>query len=90
MGVFGVSYDAPATNRAFADRYQLPFVLLSDTDRSLARAVGASIPLLPFPKRISYLVGSDGAVLKAYPRVKPARHAAEVLADARTLLTVPG
>ena len=90
MGVFGVSYDAPATNRAFADRYHLPFPLLSDTDRSLARAVGAAIPLLPFPKRISYLVGRNGAVLKAYPKVRPASHAAEVVADARTLLTRPG
>ena len=88
--MFGVSYDAPATNRAFADRYNLPFLLLSDADRSLARAVGAAIPLLPFPKRISYLVGGNGSVIKAYPGVKPSRHAAEVLADARTLLTAPG
>jgi peroxiredoxin Q/BCP len=83
--VYGVSYDSPETNRAFAEKHRLPFLLLSDTDRELARAVGAAIPLLPFPRRISYLVGADGAVLKAYPKVAPATHAEEVLADYRAL-----
>jgi peroxiredoxin Q/BCP len=83
--VYGVSYDSPETNRAFAEKHRLPFLLLSDTDRALAKAVGAAIPLLPFPKRISYLVGADGRVLKAYPKVSPATHAEEVLEDYRSL-----
>jgi len=80
-----VSYDSPETNRAFAERQHLPFLLLSDTNRTLARAVGAAIPLLPFPKRISYLIGADGTVLKAYPKVTPATHAEDVLRDYREL-----
>ncbi len=80
-----MSYDSPETNRQFAAANHLPFRLLSDRDRSLARAVGAAIPLLPFPKRMSVLVGSDGRVLKVYPRVTPATHAAEVIADFKTL-----
>ena len=80
-----MSYDSPETNRAFAERQHLPFLLLSDTDRTLAKAVGAAIPLLPFPKRVSYVVGADGTVLKAYPRVTPATHANEVLEDFRAL-----
>ena len=83
--MYGVSYDSSETNRAFAERHHLPFLLLSDTDRALARAVGAAIPLLPFPKRVSYLVGADGTVLKAYPKVTPATHAEEVLEDYRAL-----
>jgi len=81
LKVFGVSYDSPKKNRAFAEKYSLQFLLLSDSDRGLARAVGASSILLPIPKRVSYLVGADGTVLEAYPRVTPAAHAAEVLAD---------
>ena len=81
LQVFGVSYDSPKNNQKFADRYHLQFLLLSDSDRGLAKAVGASSILLPVPKRISYLVGADGTVLKAYPKVSPAAHAAEVLAD---------
>jgi peroxiredoxin Q/BCP len=85
VSVYGVSYDSPETNRAFAETHHLPFLLLSDTDRTLARAVGAAIPLLPFPKRVSYLIGADGTVLKAYSKVVPATHGEEVLEDFRAL-----
>ncbi len=81
LKVFGVSYDSPKANRAFAEKYHLPFLLLSDSDHSLAKEVGAARTLLPVPKRISYLVGADGRVLAAYPDVDPASHAGEVLAD---------
>ena len=81
--MYGVSYDSPETNRSFAERHHLPFLLLSDTDHTLARAVGAAIPLLPVPKRVSYLIGADGTVMKAYPKVSPATHAEEVLDDFR-------
>ncbi len=85
MTVVGVSYDKPETNRGWAEKNELPFQLLSDRDRELAGAVGAARALLPVPKRISYLVGTDGAVLVAYPDVKPSAHAAEVLADLERL-----
>ncbi len=85
LKVFGASYDSPADNKAFAEKFNLPFLLLSDSEKTLADAVGASRLLLPFPKRISYLVGSDGNVLKAYPSVKPSEHAAQVLSDFRKL-----
>jgi peroxiredoxin Q/BCP len=85
LKVFGVSYDSPKVNAAFAEKYRLQFPLLSDGERKLATAVGAERALLPVPKRISYLVGADGKVLKAYPKVSPAEHAAEVLADLKQL-----
>lgn len=81
LQVFGVSFDTPKANRAFAEKYHLPFRLLSDSDHALAKQVGAARALIPYPKRISYLVGPDGHILKAYPDVDPARHAAEVLHD---------
>ena len=85
LAVFGVSYDTPADNAAFAAKYRLPFLLLSDSNKELAEQVGATRAMLPAPKRISYLVGRDGRILKAYPSVKPAEHAQEVLADFREL-----
>lgn len=81
LQVFGVSFDTPDRNHRFRQRFQLPFPLLSDSDQALAKEVGAKLPLLPVPKRISYLIGTDGRVLKAYPVVRPRGHAAEVLAD---------
>jgi peroxiredoxin Q/BCP len=83
--VLGVSYDSPEKNRAFADKNSLPFLLLSDSDHELAKAVGAARALLPYAKRVSYLVGPDGRVLVAYPDVDPDTHAAEVIADYRAL-----
>ena len=83
--VLGVSFDSPAANRAFAEHHGLPFRLLTDRGGHLARAAGAKMPLLPLPWRISYLVGADGRVHKAYPQIDPRRHPREVLQDARTL-----
>jgi len=80
--IFGVSFDAPATNAEFAKQQSFPFRLLSDTDRALAVAVGAAdAPSQAMAKRVSYLVGPDGKVLKAYGDVNPKAHADEVLRD---------
>ena len=61
-------------------------MLLSDRDHELAKSVGASRALLPMPKRVSYLIGGDGTVLKNYPDVDPKTHAAEVIEDYRALI----
>ena len=87
--MLGVSYDKPEKNRVFAEKNSLPFLLLSDRDHELAKSVGAARALIPFAKRISYLVGSDGIVLKNYPDVDPKTHAQEVLKDYRNLIANP-
>jgi len=84
--VLGVSYDTPEKNRKFAAKNALPFRLLSDRDHELAKAVGAARSLVPFAKRVSYLVGRDGIVLEAYPDVDPKTHAKEVLNDYRAFI----
>ena len=85
MNVVGVSYDKPEDNRKWAEKNNLPFKLLSDHDKTLAKAVGAARSMIPVPKRISYLIGADGTVLVAYPDVKPGEHAEEVVADIERL-----
>jgi len=85
VSVVGVSYDKPESNRKWAEKNDLPFKLLSDREKTLAKAVGAARSMIPLPKRISYLIGADGAVLVAYPDVKPGEHAEEVLADLERL-----
>jgi peroxiredoxin Q/BCP len=80
--ILGVSFDAPAENKAFVDAERFPFRLLSDTGRTLAVAVGAADSRAqPAAKRISYLVGGDGKVRAVYGSVTPATHAKDVLAD---------
>jgi peroxiredoxin Q/BCP len=80
--VLGASYDGVAANRAFADKFGYTFKLLCDVDRSLGEAYGASDPDEPdYPRRISYLIGPDRRIVKAYGTVDVKSHAAQVLAD---------
>jgi thioredoxin-dependent peroxiredoxin len=80
--VLGVSFDQPQDNARFVQQEQFPFRLLSDTNRTLATAVGAAdSPQQPMARRISYLVGPDAKVLRVYGAVTPATHASEVLRD---------
>jgi peroxiredoxin Q/BCP len=80
--ILGVSFDAPAANAEFVKKQGFPFRLLSDDTHTLAVAVGAAdAPTDAVARRISYVVGPDGKVRKAYPKVQPDDHAREVLAD---------
>jgi len=84
--VVGVSFDEPKDNAEFVAKHRFPFRLLSDSKKELAVAVGAAdSPGRLWARRISYLVGPDGKVLKAYQNVFPSTHAAEVLADLKAL-----
>jgi len=84
--ILGASFDDPDKNAEFIKKEHFPFRLLSDSKHELAVAVGAAdSPSRLWARRISYLVGPDGKVLKAYSDVDPAKHAAEVLADIAAL-----
>ena len=80
--VLGVSFDAPDKNAEFVRAEEFPFRLLSDQDHALAIAVGAARSAdQSTASRISYLVGPDGKVRRAYGEVSPASHAGQVLDD---------
>lgn len=80
LTVLGISYDSPAKNKKFAEVERFPFLLLSDEDKSIARAYGAK-RLLPGAKRISYVLDEEGKVLLAYPDVDPKTHLDFILRD---------
>jgi peroxiredoxin Q/BCP len=77
--VLGISADSTNSHKKFADKYSLPFTLLADPDRKVISAYKAKA--LGHTKRISYLVGPDGLVVKNYPKVDPAHHGEEILKD---------
>ena len=85
LTIYGVSFDDPSTNAEFVKQEGFPFALLSDREETLATKVGAKTFALPVARRVSYLVGPDGKVLKAYDSVDPGTHAAEVERDLRAL-----
>lgn len=73
----GASLDGREDQAAFAARYDLPFAILSDTDRSLARAYGVLGP--GFTSRVTFLIDESGIVRRIWKRVSPSSHAAEVV-----------
>jgi len=79
--VLGVSADEPAENAEFVAQERFPFPLLSDPKLQLASEVGAANPNDTRARRISYLVGPEGKVLRAYDNVDPATHTETVLKD---------
>ncbi len=83
--VLGISFDTPADNKAFRDKHEFPFALLSDADKSVAGAYQAlrdpDDQFADYPQRISYLIDAEGVIAAAYQVADPAGHAAAVLAD---------
>lgn len=87
--MLGASFDTVEENRAFAEAESFGFRLLSDVDRTVGRAYGATRgdddPLASLPKRVSYLIDPDGVIRRAYTVSDTAGHATEVLADLERL-----
>lgn len=84
--VFGISADSIESHKQFAEKYHLPFTLLSDPDRQVIVAYGANqegegSEHSTHTKRISYLVSPDGVIIRSYPDVDPATHALNILKD---------
>lgn len=60
--VVGVSHDALGTQCSFADAMRVPFPLVSDGSRAIARAYGVARSLLPISKRVTYVIDPKGVV----------------------------
>ncbi len=85
--VFGISADSIKSHKKFADKYKLPFTLLSDESKKVLKAYGALKEKSMFGntflgiQRMSYLIDEEGKILKVYEKVNPEKHADEVLED---------
>jgi peroxiredoxin Q/BCP len=85
--VIGVSIDAIRDQKAFAEKYSLPFPLLADIDGKTAEAYGVlrNLGVMKIASRQSFLIGPDGKIAKHYDKVDPKTHSKEVLADLQAL-----
>ncbi len=82
LEVLGISFDSVEENAAFAEKFDFPYPLLCDVDRSMGVAYGAGADAsAQYAKRISYVIGEDGRILLAYPKVDPGKHLEQILAD---------
>ena len=83
--VLGVSKDSVASHKRFEEKYGLPFVLLSDTERTVIEAYDVWKEKKLYGKvsygvvRTTYLIDEDGVIEKAFDKVKAADNPAQML-----------
>ena len=77
--VFGISYDSAETHQSFIKKYNLPFNLLSDSDKSVSKLYGTEGTF--FPMRKTFLIDEKGTVKKIYSKVSVVDHGREILSD---------
>jgi len=84
--VLGVSVDSVKSHDKFAKKFELPFTLVSDTDKKIVQAYGVwgekSFMGRKYlgTHRVTFLIGPDGRIKKIWLKVKPEEHIEEVLA----------
>ena len=87
VAVIGISKDSVASHAKFAEKYSLPFVLLSDPERQAIEAYGVWQEKKQYGKvrmgvaRTTFLIDEEGRIVKIMPKVKPDTNAAEILAE---------
>ena len=83
--VVGISKDSAASHAKFADKYDLPFILLSDPELSAIKAYDVWQEKKNYGKvsmgvvRTTYVIDENGIIIKAMPKVKPDTNAAEII-----------
>ena len=83
--VIGISKDSAASHRKFAEKYNLPFILLSDPDLQAIQAYGVWQEKKLYGKvsmgvvRTTYIIDENGTIENVMPKVKPDTNAAEIL-----------
>lgn len=84
--VIGVSKDSQASHQKFIQKYELPFLLLSDPDRVAIEGYDVWKEKKLYGKvsmgvvRATYLIDEQGVIQAVFPKVKPDTHPQEILA----------
>lgn len=85
--VIGISKDSVKSHKNFEDKYELPFILLSDEDTTVIQKYDVWKEKSMYGRkymgieRSTYLIDEKGKIIKAYQKVKPAENAKDVLED---------
>jgi len=90
--ILGVSLDDVASHEAFAEKYSLPFALLSDADAATATDYGVLKKMVGFrfARRESFIIDPEGNIAVRYEKVDPAKHSEQVLADLKSSIAATG
>ena len=87
--VIGISKDSVASHQKFAQKHELPFILLSDPELTASQAYGVWQEKKNYGKvsmgvvRSTFVIDANGVIEKVMPKVKPDTNAADILAYLR-------
>lgn len=83
--VIGISKDTVSSHGRFAEKYALPFLLLSDPEHAVIQAFGAWQEKKLYGKvsmgtvRCTFFIDEQGVIQKVWPKAKPDTNAQEIL-----------
>lgn len=85
--VIGISADSVSSHNAFADKFQLPFILLSDEDKKLRHLFGVRNNLFGLlPGRVTYVIDKNGVVIYIFDSINAGKHIPKALQIIRELV----
>lgn len=85
--VLGISKDSVASHKKFEEKYGLPFVLLSDSEKTVIQAYDVWKEKKMYGKvsmgvvRTTYLIDEQGIIVKGFEKMKPAENPADMLGE---------
>jgi peroxiredoxin Q/BCP len=78
--VIGISSDGLASHQKFTAQYQLPFLLLSDTDKKIRKLFGVPTAFLGLlPGRVTYVIDAKGVVQMVFNSMLAGQHIPKAL-----------
>ena len=83
--ILGISSDSPASHQKFIAKFQLPFDLISDQEKTVHEAFGTWIQKSMYGRsymgteRVTFVIGPDGIIQEVITKVDTKNHAAQIL-----------
>jgi len=79
--VIGVSLDDIDSHKRFSEKYNLNFDLISDINGEIAEKYGVLKSMFgkKFASRVTFIIDSEGKIIKIFKKVNPSNHAEEVI-----------
>jgi peroxiredoxin Q/BCP len=77
--VIGVSLDSVESHLKFSEKYMLPFTILSDHKKEVAKAYGVLGVGGFLAKRVTFIINKDGKITHVFTKVDVKQHSEEVL-----------
>lgn len=86
--IVGISVDDVASHKEFAEKHGLPFALLADSDKAVAKRYGVLktyMGVMEMARRDTFLIDPEGRIARHYESVDPDGHSKVVLEDIKAL-----